>query len=202
MPKKGFTLIEILVVMMVLSIIGVLFLNIITRTLRANNKSQIIGLIKQNGQAVLENIDKTVRDADSVICPVSTSPDTRSLVVKKGGLYTRYRFVPASASINGSIQSDNPIKQLQIDTGLEETDQTFINRVCQFTDPLQQLVILTDTNPKNGVSVENGTFTRNTLAGFKDQVTIKFDLEPGIAAPAAIAGIIDPITFTTTIQLR
>ncbi len=63
-------------------------------------------------------------------------------------------------------------------------------------------VILTDTKSQTGISVESGLFTRDRSAGFKDQVTIKFIVKPGVQAPAAVAGQIDPVTFQTTVELR
>lgn len=204
--KNGFTLVEILVVLLVLSILGVLILVIFTQTLRGSAKSQIIAYIKQNGQAVLEKIDKNVRSAEKVICPANTAPDARTLVVKNGGTYARYRFYPPSPvsnpTANGFIQTDNPVKQIDPDTGKEETDPMFINRVCLFSDPMIQNSILTDNNPQTGISVENGSFVRDSLAGFKDQVTIRFDLRPGVRARGTVALSIDPVNFSTTISLR
>ena len=200
LPKNGFTLVEMLVVISILSLVGVLILTIFTRTLKGSNKSQIIGVIKQNGQSVLENMDKTVRSADNVVC-VST-PSSKSLVVVKSGIYTRYRFI-TSSGVNGLIQQDSPVKQIDPDTQKEETDPQFVNRVCADSDPLLSVpVILTDTNPKSGVSLENGLFSRDKSAGFRDTVRIKFDLKPGVSAPSVVAGQIDPVTFQTTIQLR
>lgn len=194
--KKGFTLVEVLVVIAALSVIGIIVLTIFSRSLRGSNKSQILGSIKQNGQSVLENMDKTVRNADNVVCPSTTSPDNRTLVVRSGGIYTRYRFV------GSLIQKDNPEKQTDSATGKEETDPVFVNRVCLFSDPMPQATVLTDTNSQKGVSVVTGQFTRNRPAGFSDQVTIKFDLKSGVGAPPSVAGQIDPVSFETTIQLR
>ncbi len=193
---KGFTLVEVLVVIGVLSIIGVIVLTIFSRSLRGSNKAQILSSIKQNGQVVLENMDKTFRSADNVVCPSMISPDNRILVVRSSGIYTRYRFV------GSLIQQDHPKKQLDSATGKEETDPAFINRVCLFSDPMPQATVLTDTNTKTGVLVLNGLFVRSKPAGFSDQVTVKFDLKPGVGAPAAVAGQIDPVHFETTVQLR
>lgn len=207
--KKGFTLVEVLVVISVLSLVGVLVLTIFTRSLQGNNKSQILSAIKQNGQSVLENIDKTIRDSDIVVCPVINPPDTgassANLVVRSGGVYTRYRFIDPSPAINptmnGLIQQDNPTKQNVQDSDplREETDPEFVNRICTLVDPMSQTAtnILTDTDTQSGVSVESGLFTRSRSAGFKDQVIIKFNLKPGISAPQ-----IDAVSFQTTIQLR
>lgn len=193
--RSGFTLVEMLVVIAVLSIFGLLILTIFTRSLRGGNKAQIIGIIKQNGQAVLEQMDKTIRNSDNVVCPSNDTPSTTLIVVQKG-VYTRYRFT------NDWIQLDNPSKTTDIDTGQEETDTKFKNRVCTVNNQMLQPTILTDTNLQTGVSVENGSFIRDKSAGFRDQVTIKFDLKPGVKAPEVIRGQIDAVNFQTTVQLR
>lgn len=198
--KKGFTLVELLVVMAVLSIFGILILTIFTNSLRGGNKSQIIGVIKQNGQAVLETMDKTVRNSDNVVCPMPAATDT--LIVVKNGIYIRYRFIDPAPPANGFIQQDNPVKEIDPVTGEEYADPAFINKVCAPVDPMLNPVILTDTNSQTGISVANGLFTRDRSAGFMDQVTIKFDIGPGVGAPQAVAGQIDPVTFQTTISLR
>ncbi|MBI2337875.1 type II secretion system protein [Candidatus Daviesbacteria bacterium] len=194
--KKGFTLVEVLVSIAVIAIIGTILVAIFSNTLRGSNKSQILAVIKQNGQAVLENMDKVIRSADYVLCPLA---DDDYLVVEKDGIYTRYRFE------SDSIRQDNPVKQVVPATGQEETDDAFIMRVCSMTDLMTddtELKVLTDTNTKTGVKVENGKFIRNRSAGYKDGVTIKFDLKPGIGAPQSVSGQINPVTFQTTVQLR
>lgn len=204
--KNGLTLIEMLVVIAVLSIVGVLLLTIFTSTLKGSNKSQVISAIKQNGQSVLENMDKTIRNADNVVC--TSTPDALGLVVLKNGVYTRYRFIKPTTSpaTNGSIQQDSPDKTavglVDLTTGKEYTDPAFKNKVCSDLDPMISPVTLTDTNTKTGISVESGLFSHNPAAGFRDQVTVSFNLKPGVEAPQSITGQIDPVTFQTSIQLR
>ncbi len=211
MTKKGFTLIEMLVVISVLSVIGVLILNIFTRTLRGNNKSQIIGAIKQNGQSVLETMDKTIRNSDNVVCvsPVGNPP---TIVTVKNGCYTRFRFIAPSPSpsptTNGQIKQDNPqpdqsspcvlVPPSPLPSSRDITQ--FTNSVC--IDSLVNPNTLSDTNPQTGVSVENVSFTLDRSNGFADQVRIKFDLWPGKGSAQSVAGQIDPVTFQTTINLR
>lgn len=205
--KKGFTLVELLVVVSVLSVLGVIILTIFTRTLKGNNKAQIISSIKQNGQAVLENMDKIIRGSDKVLC-VSTSKFT--IVLYKDGEYTRYRFVPPKLpnTANGQIQADNPIQPSDVSQDKSKL-AFFQNAICSDTDPMgdanssSPLQVLTDTNLQTGVSVENGKFdNKNSVPGFKDTVTISFQLKPALLAPAAITGQIDPVNFETTVQLR
>lgn len=195
--KKGFTLAEILVVLAVLSLMGVLVVTIFTRSLRGANKSQILSSIKQNGQAVLEVMDKIIRGADDLVC-VSGEPGNNTIVLEKAGIYTRYRFVTDSTGMtNGVILRDLPVP-----TSLEIDPRLFVNRVCNPADPLSQTTTLSDINPQTGVSILSGSFTKDTQDGFKPVITVMFVLGPGIEAPKAIAGQIDPVTFQTTIQLR
>lgn len=194
--KKGFTLVEILVVIAVVSVVGVIITTIFTRSLRGSNKAQIISQIKQNSQIVLENMDKTIRNADNLVC-ASNNPDN-TLVVEKKGLYTRFRMViDTQGTTNGSIQQDHPIP-----TDQESDPKLFIDRVCNPQDPMASAVSLTNTSLQSGVKVITGSFTRNKQAGFKDAVRITFIFSPGVGAPKVVAGQIDPVTFETTVQLR
>lgn len=205
---KGFTLLEILVVIAIVAIVGTILVLIFTNTLRGSNKSQVLSVIKQNGQAVLENMDKAIRSSNNVVCPAiippGTSASSSNLVVENGGIYTRYRFINPSSTANGLLQQDSPTKTIDLATGNLETESVFVNRVCNTSDLMSPTAtaILTDTNTQSGVSVENGSFTRNKSAGFRDQVTISFNLKPGVGAPSSIAGQIDPVSFQTTVQLR
>ncbi len=197
--KKGFTLVEMLVVIAVLSVLSLLILTIFTRTLRGGNKSQIIEAIKQNGQSVLEVMDKTIRNSDRVVCPLTTGT---TIVSVKNGVYTKHRFVAPSGTISGYIQQETFNLPTSPPAGSNPSLylRDFENTLC--TDPMQNPQIITDTNPQSGVSVFNGLFTRTKSAGFKDQVTIKFDVRQGEQAPALVAGQIDPSTFQTTILIR
>lgn len=222
MIKKvtGFTLVEMLVVMAVLSIVGTLILTIFTRTLKGSNKAQIIGVIKQNGQSILETMDKTIRNADHLICicpstncAASTNPQigNATLVVVKDGVYTIFKYTepqpPGAPTSNGMIEwaSFN-----LPDTPPQGTDAKLyvsqFQRVACILPTLSlttKAVNLTDTNTQTGVSVTNLLFTEEShKAGFKDIVNISFTLAPGVGAPASIAGQIDPVDFQTTIQLR
>src|SRR3989344_5139983 len=106
MRKNGFTLVEVLVAIAVSSLMLLLLVQIFLSSLRGNNKAQIIALIKQNGQSVLDEMDKNIRNSDNIAC-ISTSH--RTLVLNKNGAYTRYRFTIASILNNGEIREDMPI---------------------------------------------------------------------------------------------
>ena len=225
MRQKGFTLVEMLVVIAILGVFGTLILVIFTRTLRGGGKTQIIEAIKQNGQSVLEVMDKSVRNADQIFCPSVASPDN-TLVVFKDGVFTRFRIVleqdiirnpltlyPPGCQLvnrksNGCIIQDNPTER-NPDTNTDEGPDNFKRRVCNPDDPMVQAAVLTDTNNQTGVSVDcvasdcvlNPFFFRETAAGYHDQLTIKFDLQPAVEV-SQVVGQIDPVTFQTTVQLR
>ena len=209
--KKGFTLIEMVVVMAVLSLVGLVVLTIFGRTIQGSGKAQIVEIMKQNGSGALDQMDKTIRNAEGVACPGKTATCSlpgaacKNLIIRKeDGVYVRYRFVdPVSSTSNGSIKQDNPGKATLAGSSppREETDAEFINRACDVSDPLSSSAItLTDTNIESGVSVENATFSRNILAGFSDEVTIQFDLKAGVAS--AQVNQTPAQNFKTTIKLR
>lgn len=198
----GFTLVEIVVVMGVLAVLGTIITIIFSRSLRGSNKAQILSAIKQNGQSVLEILDKNIRGADNVVCPPPSSSST-TLVYETQGSYTRYRFIaPTTTSPlkNGKIIQDNP-------TPTEEESQqdpsVFLGRICNINDIIEenQITEITDTNPLSGVSVA-GHFERDSKEGFMDIVTVDFTVSPGVSASPGLGGDIDPVPFVTTITLR
>lgn len=210
--ERGFTLVEILVVMAIVAIVGIIMVVIFTNTLRGSNKSQILSVIKQNGQAVLENMNNNIRNADNLVCPTLDGNSSNTAVVVKNGTYTRYRIsgmsdyvsgrVPPACQKNGCILQDSPTKDINPDTGQLETDSVFILRVCNSTSLMFLANILTDTNSQTGVLVKSGSFTLSKPAGFKAAVTVAFKLQPGADAPSVIVSQIDPVDFQTTIELR
>lgn len=205
--NNGFTLVEILVTMAIVSIVGLILVTIFTNTLRGSTKSQILAVIKQNGQSVLENMDKTIRNSDNVVC--KGTPTNNTIVVVKNGVYTRYRIVLSTDGVvtaplscvgsgkNGCIVVDNPTPSAS-----ETTPPPFINRVCGSSDPMSSAQILTDTNTQTGIKVESGSFNLSPLPGYKNAATIVFSLKAGVGARQSIAGQIDPVEFKTTIGLR
>lgn len=195
----GSTLVEVMVVMAVMAIVGTMLVVVFTNTLRGNNKAQILAVIKQNGQAVLENMDKTIRGADNVICP-DPSASSAILVVVSNGIYTRYRFIFSPEP--SSIKLDYPTKTIIEE--VTETDEEFRHRVCDSNSVIPvDAKDLTDTNLQTGVSLltDEASFRRDYF-GSKDSISVSFTLKPAVNAPAIVAGQIDPVAFTTTVQLR
>ena len=206
--KKGFTLAELLVVIGVVAVMGLILTEVFSRSLRGGNKSQIIAGIKQNGQAALELMDKTIRASDQVVCPVlaqtgSAADDVIAVVEDRN--YTRFRFISATLTANAHIVVDYPIPVVSP----PEPEELFLLNICSNSDHASSArVPITDTNVKSGASVTSANFPspnifkRDKKAGYKDVLTVSFNLGPGQDAPSAIAGQIDPVTFTTTVELR
>jgi prepilin-type N-terminal cleavage/methylation domain-containing protein len=67
LKEKGFTLIEILVVIAIIGVIAGITSDIFVQVIKASNKANITTEIKQNGDSVLNQIDRLVRNADSVV---------------------------------------------------------------------------------------------------------------------------------------
>ncbi len=205
--EDGFTLVEILVVIAITAFVGTIMVMIFINTLRGSNKSKILANMKQNGQAILENMDKTIRDAGNVVCTsgeggvTTNSSEGNTLVIYWVGLYTRFRLQLQTGSANGSVAQDF---MTQPSAG---TLSDFVAGVCQYPNYAQTpLQVLTDTNWQTGVSVQNipstYLFKVNRQAGSKDTVTISFQLAPAAGLPDSIRSQIDPIPFQTTVQLR
>lgn len=226
--KNGFTLIELLVVIGILSISFGLFLTIFTRVLQGGNKTQVIGSIKQNGQSILEVMDKTIRGSDRVVCvansgttSVVNAPNSGdTLVVVQEGVYTRFRFfapsTPAACSSNNGCIKQESFKSPSSPAPSADPNlylRDFESSLCVDPMPLNVQAI-SDTNAQTGVSITclppsgipecstTPVFTRVRSSGFKDQVVIKFGVKPGVSAPASATGQVDDINFQTTISLR
>ncbi len=205
--ERGFTLVEVLVVMSILSILGVLVLYTLTGSLRGSNKAQLISSIKKNGQTALETMDKTIRSSKKVVCVSGDEISGNILsgntlvVVSNKGVYTRFRYTALTPSANGKISRDFPGQPNDL-----EDINTFVGRLCTAGYIPVSSEDITDGNIKTGVSIKlpEGTtlFKKDSSAGFKDIVTISFQVDAPIGAPVSIGGQISPVVFVTTIGLR
>jgi len=64
--KKGFTLVEIMVMMGIMSIIGVVATNIFLTTSRSSMKTKVINDLKQQGDSAMSVMEKIIRGAGSI----------------------------------------------------------------------------------------------------------------------------------------
>ena len=200
--ERGFTLVEIVVVMAIVAIVGLMMLVIFTNTLRGSNKAQILAVIKQNGQAVLENMDKTIRGADNVVCPISGS--SRTLVIVQNRIYTRYRIaLPADSPDSAPSSCIGTGKNgCIIWENLTLQPAEAVPQLCNSVNLMSSVLVLTDTNAQSGISIRSRAFSVSEEPGFKPAVTVSFVLGAAAELPPTISGQIDPVTFQTTVQLR
>lgn len=198
---KGFTLIEILVVIALLGVLGLILTNILTQVLRGQNKINTINLVKQNGQVILDKLSSEIRSAENIICigkGTTSDPDNRIVLYRKGN-YTRIKFKKPTASTNGSFTREDFIKNDFID----------ITQLCANEATYNQVNSLTDDNYSKGVSIgyDNGKpiFEKQSQAGSPDLVLIRFRAKEGVGQVSsaqenkvAEGGVL----FTTAVSVR
>lgn len=74
--QRGYTLLELLTVVGLLSVIGVIVLSVIFISIRGTQKSDTSEVIRQNGEVALSQIVKNIRYAKSLDSPASCVPAT------------------------------------------------------------------------------------------------------------------------------
>ena len=79
----GFTLVEALVSLAIISTIGLIIATLLQQTFVGNTKTQLLGIVKQNGQNATNFIDSTIRNATAVVC-VNTPPGPTTLNNREG----------------------------------------------------------------------------------------------------------------------
>ncbi len=209
MNQKGFTLAEVLVALSIIGVIGVILVSFLTQTFRGSSKTQLIGVIKQNGQSALNIIDQASRFATGVTCTDDPTFNNAHLLAvhNQDGTYTRFRICnKTDATCNGSF----PNGYISQDTNSLPSSYT----ESQFCNPVPNPDIvfnatnsskLTDTDPKTGVAVTNGYFKVIKNSGNHDVVNIYFQLGPASGTGLGFEnqlGSTNSATFQTSVVLR
>lgn len=211
--QKGFSLVEALVVVAVLAVISIVMIDLLSRTIKGGNKTELIGDLKQNGQSALDNLDTSIRSADKVICTGTYNPSTAqdtfkdaggnnlpdTIVIAKDGAYTRFRFYfeKTSPATNGYIGQTQLIADpVNVNSGLCANPP-----VNATANPSTDLKL----TPDNGlISVKGGTFdyTKSINLSYKDVVGIRFDLGSSVNNSRAFDQQSGNVRFSTTVELR
>ncbi len=76
--SKGFTLVEALVVITVIGFIGVILTDLLFRSFRSSNKTQIQGILQESGQSALNVMDQSIRFS-RIVC-VEPGDGTGSII--------------------------------------------------------------------------------------------------------------------------
>ncbi len=219
--NNGFTLIEALISLAIIGVIGFMMVDILTKSYRGSNKTQLVGNIKQNGQSALNIMDQTIRNADAFICAgyfpqpsSSPAPSTNtSIVTLKDDKYTRFSFVaepsPTSSPIpvNGYIVQDDVTSLIGTTVGsdvIDPADQSMLKKyLCDDSAGLLEPTYLTNTNPVSGVSLKRGSFSEINNPSGKSAVIIDFGLNTAARSPGVFdKQVLNDILFSTTIQIR
>lgn len=208
MMKKGFTLVEILVVIAAMGILGAIFSDFLVQVLRGQNKVRVITQVKQNGQAVLENLTSEIRQAEDIICightmGVDGDSLNDTLVVFKAGRYTQFRLHRPMAGNNGKFTRDDFSEENIPNTVTDE-------QLCTRNVNLGNVRDLTDTNTKSGISVDIAdgypVFDKslNEKPGFVDIINIRFKAVAGVGAGQTYEASVSEggVLFTTAVQAK
>lgn len=201
----GFTLVEMIVVVAIVGVLGFIMTDLLTNTLRGQDKVQLLNHIKQNGQVTLDRLSNEIRQAEKIICVNDDfTGNTDTIVLFKEGKYTRYRFYPEGTD-NGYISWDN----------LSPGDVVVQSRsfFCESAQNTADKNILTDTDSRSGISLKyadtTGSFStkifnKDPNPGYKETVTIKFRAKQGVGAGTTSESSVNDegILFQTTVQIR
>lgn len=209
-PEKsainGFTLVELLITVTIVAFLGYIFTDILTQTLRGQNKIKTINQIKQNGQIALDKMINDIRQSERVVCfgKFIGAIDADSLVLYKQGEYIRYRFYPPAPATdptaNGRLAVDYPA-----------ASQAAVPDIC--TTVLQtNETNITDIDTQSGVSLNysglsgftNTVFNVDSDPGYGDNIAIKFRGNPGVKAGSTYEVSVEDggVLFETTAQIR
>jgi prepilin-type N-terminal cleavage/methylation domain-containing protein len=202
--QTGFSMIEVLVTVTILTIVGVAISTIVTRSFQSNTKTELIGNVKQNGQGAMAIIEKDIRESDTVVCPTSGTGKIITLLTKTNGKYIRFTLATESGANNGAIYKEEFIFQF-----LPTTPNLLCDLTTYALGNQSTLTPLIDFSSKSAISLKDISGTGFTVVknpGFKDTVKVQFDLGPKVGSLTrfedSLGGTNNSINFQTTVQIR
>ena len=209
MSEKGFTLVELIVVVGIMGILGVIFTNTLIQSLRGQSKVKVINEVKQNGQVILDRLSSDIRQAEKIVCRgkntdnKSNSPENAydTIVVVRSGTYSRFRLITPTSITNGFIERS--------DFGAENiTSPNAEVLLCSTPGSIGSTYILSNLDSISGVAINydgvNPVFVWESSPGYSDVVTIKFRAFQGVKAGSLFESSVseEGVSFATTIQVR
>jgi len=183
--KKGFTLLELLVVAVILGLLSVVIAQIFFTTIRTNNKTEITRGVKESGDRALDIMTRLVQNAKLIDIPSASCPE-----------------YPALGSPLSSISLTNFDGG---ETTLLCKEDDGIAQIASVSASALQTVYLTNTD----VSLSDGStntcantlsFTCSSQGDIPSFITIAFSIRQSNSA----AALIDSASgmFQTTVTLR
>lgn len=194
--KSGFTLVELLVVIGILSVVVGSSLLFLTNILKGSNQAQIVTEIKQNGQTVLDVIDRQIRNAESV-------EDITAV------LAAAFAIPPVDAIKINISDTTSSIYLACFNQDITTTPKKngWIGIVNSPTVPASasDFLKLTNTSEISGINVEcdSSSFSISGTANdtFPQVVQVHFKVSQGVEAPKRL-DFNAASEFNTTISLR
>ena len=184
---RGYTLIEFLVVVGILAMVVGSTILFLTSVLRGTNKSNITAEVKQNGQAVLDSLERQIRGANEVI--LKLGDPGYMILVKSDDISLHVKCL-------GQLSGPNP-KNARL--GIVKAD---VNE-----DPAtSNYISISNDDAISGVNIENCRFNvipADLSAGESAPavVSVEFEATQGISAPSR-TDFGARVKFSTTISLR
>lgn len=180
---SGFTLLEFLVVIGLLSITIGSILLFLTSVLKGTNQANITSEVKQNGQVVLDTLESQIRNATDAVCMLGENDNCTDVkLTRVNADPLRIRCVnPDGLTANGRI----------------EIASSLLDDPTNFTS-------ITNTDIKSGVSVTNCKFNVVLSSGGVSAppiVAASFTVNQGVDAPSR-QDFLANVDFQTTISLR
>lgn len=172
--QKGFTLIEMLVVIAIIAVIATMSTQIVLSIIRSNNKTNIQNEVRQSGSFVLDRMEREIRSSTNAWVTVGEFVAGEYLLRldQSDGVRIAYWCRPGDASSNGYIQRQR---------GTEAT------------------TILINNAQASGVRVQSCNFS--TQPGPPILVSLIFTLNQAYNSPTR-SDLTVSQTFTTTVSLR
>jgi len=189
--RKGFTLLELLVVAVILTLLSVVIAQVFFSTMRTNSKTEALRDVKGNGDRALEVITRLVQNAESIELPE----------------------LPAACAAYPAV--GDPIDEITLKNADEgetklECVADGVNGIARIasTSALPQTVYLTSANvtlidptlTTNACTNHALSFTCSSVGGTPSYVTVSFTLRQ----KNSYASVVDSgsATFQTTVTLR
>lgn len=125
--RRGFTLIEILVVITLFAVVGAISADLLISVTRSSNKANIITELERNGNIALTTMTTEIRNARSIIYPPPPTGGTTSTLEIGGQDKARVTFSrEAPSGENGYVaRNDNPITDTARTSGSNVTALSF-----------------------------------------------------------------------------
>ena len=124
--KRGFTLLELLLVIGIVAIVGVIAADIFVNVTRSYNKAEIITRVQRSGNSVLAQMSSEIRNSRGVISPSPGATGSSLTIEDASGKQVTFDFSPAAGGNNGYVSRNGvAISDSDLSTGVNITNLSF-----------------------------------------------------------------------------